>query len=77
MSTHSPGAVRAAERICKMAGFPPIMVAVLARMIDDETACKELAEALRAIVGTPGVRRVSDELHEQGLRAIAKWECRA
>jgi len=47
-----------------------------AQIIDRETASNELVEALRAIVGTPGVRRVSDDLHEQGLAALAKYEAR-
>jgi len=42
----APGALRAAKRIGKLAGFPPIMDDALAEMIDHETGVKELVEAL-------------------------------
>jgi len=76
MIAPSAGALRAGKRIADFVMLSDSTAKVFAEIIDRETASKELAEALRAIVGTPGVRRVSDDLHEQGLAALAKWESR-
>jgi len=85
MSAPSAGALRAADGIMNamvtahgvnFGDLAPEYRQSIAAKIDRETASKELAEALRDILGPPGTRRVVLELHKRGLAALAKYEAR-